>query len=152
MSEQLAELSKMGGSPKSIKDLIRQEALFGDYATVYTFTPSQSRTTLNEGRIAVDTVNKIVYLYADCTLIVNLTQNNRSATLKASSLMPATLMPADGAGGRVSTFEIVNDTTYTVRRTLYIRDSAGGTFIAKDNDVAWSSGERHIVYAMWSYL
>ena len=55
----------------TLKDYYRDKVFNGGFTTEFSVTPYSSRISVNEGKIVIDTTNRIGYVYLDVTMLVS---------------------------------------------------------------------------------
>lgn len=142
-----------GGGGGSITDIIKQKVADG-LDVNYTLTPHSGRANIAEGGIAIDTTNRIVYLYADFTMLSDVgSTSDWFGIIKTTTQVPSSYMPRNNSSSssRNSSMQIVNDgSSDTNNPVLFVQAYQSTTYIGSGYK-KFLTGERYIVYEVWSY-
>ena len=114
----------------------------------YTFTPYNSRCTVNEGGIYFDSTNKLVYIYIDITLLVNTSTEYYLASTTptgGTSLLPQTSTTAMAYNTYlIALSEAIGQ---TANPKMFIRSLNSDIMVCAYN--ACKSGDRFKIYGMY---
>lgn len=136
-----------GGGGGSLKDIIYDKVFNGGFATTYNITSYTGRSTVNEGKIAIDTDNKKGYLYVDMTATATFNQLTANATI--SPIPNSAYIPKNSSSQTITTgIPLYTDETSTNNKYLLFYYNATTPFIETYYPV---NGDRYIAYGMWSY-
>ena len=149
MSEKLAQIKKKGSGKVSLKEICRDIVLNSNY-TKYTFTAYQSRATLHECGIAVDTTNHIVYVYADFTSLFTDTNDYKTCL---TTNFPSSYLPRNLGTTNRDAAHLVTDKDSSIPTNAFalgVVSSVMGIMKTKSQTV--SSGEKYILYGAYTYV
>lgn len=148
-------LSGGGGNITDLADFIRDRVLNGGYSTKYDLIPYSDRTSINEGGVAVDEDNRLVYLYCDFDVLSN--QSTNYWLTETSPVMPDTYKVIGTSSFTVETNILLDRITsvstsanITYRSLKFSKYSASLVGIAT-NTMAVKAGERYKLYFAWHY-
>lgn len=145
------------GSAESMRDLIYDKVFNGGFTTTYDFIPYRDRVTINEGKIAIDTTNRVVYLYADFTLLQDLSSNTYYM-LNTDPLFPSSAYNPRGQSTLSVIYPLFIDRITPVSSSATLKYDAFkfGYYSASlngltTNAIAVKTNERYQVYSAWQY-
>ena len=141
-----------GGGYGSLKDIIRDKVFNGGFSTYYGFEPFSSRCTISEGRISVDTDNKIAYLYADFTMATTISSSDWAGFMNTTTQFPTTYTAESPGNSNLDYTPLMTDeSSDTHKQMCFYRNYNSKSFLTTIKGTSYSSGEHYIVYGMWSY-
>lgn len=157
MFAQMMAAASGGGGFETMKEFIRDKVFNGGFSTTYDFVPYSDRATVNEGKIAIDTENSIVYLYADFTMKGDFTSGNYFI-LNTSPLFPSNGYRPRGASSlsiidlfyldRLVDVATSQAITWTALKFSYYSVSITGI---STNNINVKNGERYVMCGSWQY-
>ena len=124
--------------------------MFDSSLTVNTITPYNSRCTINEGGVVIDTTNRHIYLYVDLNVITNYSGTEYNSLASCSALSSNTYFPKTKSSTPVDMPLIADDSStrpdgqYSIG---YDPSPSAGWLRSR----GYTSGERQIVYGGWVY-
>ena len=133
----------------SLKDAYKNKVNEAGLTTIF-LTPYSSRSTVNEGKVAVDTTNHIVYLYADFTVDSTQGTSDYYALLSIPG-MATSYLPQRTSTTRESQSLTTDPNSSVATKSWFVWVSGSDIRISIHKGQGVTQGEHYIIYGSWNY-
>lgn len=133
----------------SLKDAYKNKVNEAGLTTIF-LTPYSSRSTVNEGKVAVDTTNHIVYLYADFTVDSTQGTSDYYALLSIPG-MSTSYLPQRTSTTREAQSLTTDPNSSVATKSWFAWVSGSDVRISIHKGQGVTQGEHYIIYGSWNY-